>query len=101
MASPFWDIRLDVTRGKGQSHLILELRRSVTAQEHEYHGVQAERLAEHLHMLPVELIWVDQNPMSFAVHGKPARHCVLHVNAVAHSQVGVPLLLTGSCSRAR
>ena len=58
--------------------------------------MQAVRLAKHLHMLPATLIWVDQNPMSFAVHSKPAWHCVMHVNSIAHSQVSLALLLTRS-----
>ena len=55
-------------------------------QDYEYHSVEAVRLAKHLHMLPAIVIWVDQNPTSFAVHGKPALHCLLHVNSVAHAQ---------------
>ncbi|CAK0784612.1 hypothetical protein CVIRNUC_007816 [Coccomyxa viridis] len=55
-------------------------------EDYEYHSVEAVRLAKHLHMLPAIVIWVDQNPMSFAVHGKPALHCLLHVNSVAHAQ---------------
>ena len=58
-------------------------------QDYEYHSVQAVRLAKHLRMLPVTVIWVDQNPMSFAVHGKPALHCLLHVNSIAHAQARV------------
>ena len=70
------------------------------AQEYDYHGVQAVRLAKHLHMLPITPIWVDLNPMSFAVHGKPAGHCVLHVNSMAHSQVSLSAPLVQSWSRA-
>ena len=64
----------------------------MNVQEYEYHGAQARRLAEHLRSLEAVVVWVDYNPTSFGVHGKPILQCLLHVNGVAHMQVSSHLL---------
>ena len=64
----------------------------VIVQEYEYHAVQARRLAEHLITLESVVVWVDYNPTSFGVHGKPILQCLLHLNSVAHMQVSFNLL---------
>ncbi len=56
-------------------------------QEYEYHALQAVRLAQHLKTLKSVVVWVDYNPTSFGVHGKPILQCLLHLNSIAHMQV--------------
>ncbi|KAK9908144.1 hypothetical protein WJX75_003271 [Coccomyxa subellipsoidea] len=55
-------------------------------EDHKHHALQLGRLARHLHELNQTVIWVDINPMTFAVHGAPALKCALNVNAAAHAQ---------------
>lgn len=61
----------------------------VLVQDHKHHALQLGRLARHLHELNQTVIWVDINPMTFAVHGAPALKCALNVNAAAHAQVSL------------
>ncbi len=56
-------------------------------QDWKHHVLQLHRLAKHLHQLNQTVIWVDINPMTYAVHGAPALKCALNVNAAAHEQV--------------
>lgn len=56
-------------------------------QDWKHHVLQLQRLAKHLHQLNQTVIWVDINPMTYAVHGAPALKCALTINAAAHEQV--------------
>ena len=62
-------------------------------QEYEYHALQAVRLAQHLKTLKSVVVWVDYNPTSFGVHGKPILQCLLHLNSIAHMQVSFHVFL--------
>lgn len=53
-----------------------------------HHVLQLQKLAKHLHQLNQTVIWVDINPMTYAVHGAPALKCALNINAAAHEQAG-------------
>lgn len=71
------------------------------AQEYEHHALQAVRLAQHLKTLRPVVVWVDYNPTSFGVHGKPILQCLLHINSIAHAQVTVfSLILSLSAAEA-
>ncbi len=61
----------------------------VRVQDYKHHSLQLRRLARHLNELNQTVIWVDINPMTFAVHGAPALKCALNVNAAAHAQVNL------------
>lgn len=57
-------------------------------QDYKHHVLQLRRLAKHLKQLTNQtVIWVDTNPMTYAVHGAPALNCAMHVNAATHEQV--------------
>ena len=55
-------------------------------EEYEHHTRELARLARHLASLTHQtVVWIDANPITYAVHGAAALKCMFYVNAAAHA----------------
>lgn len=55
-------------------------------EEYEHHARELARLARHMASLQHQtVVWIDANPITYAVHGAAALKCIFYVNAAAHA----------------